>query len=200
MLASRPLPCSPRQPPTVHPSIEDAHFSRWRRRCHRCSTVAPPHQDRAYGYRNHAVPCQGRDDRSHRRDCGLGRCIRCRGARARRADGEPRTRDPSTHRSAARTRSSHDYIVPRAQRTPADRGTRNREPGAVDRRNGRRCKSMPPRTRPCWRLLAVAGAPTTSPTTMARCRSRKRAPSSASIRLSGCSRDQPVLAWTWPTL
>ena len=59
MLASRPLPCSPRQPPTVHPSIEDAHFSRWHRRCHRCSTVAPPHQGRAYGYRNHAVPCQG---------------------------------------------------------------------------------------------------------------------------------------------
>src|SRR5262249_57421475 len=49
MLARHPLPCSPRQPPAVHPSIDDAHFSRRRRRRHRCPTVATSNQGRAYG-------------------------------------------------------------------------------------------------------------------------------------------------------
>ena len=50
----------------------------------------------------------------------------------------------------------------------------------------RRCMSMPPRRRPCLRSRAARRASTTSPTTTERCRSRRLAGSSASIRLSGC--------------
>src|SRR5262245_57459133 len=57
------------------------------------------------------------------------------------------------HQLAARTRSSHDYIVPRAQRTPADRG--NAEPG--QRRAGRR-RASDHRAEPRHRLRPRSGA------------------------------------------
>src|ERR1700733_11086418 len=64
-------------------------------------------------------------------------------------------------------------------------------PGTMVRAPNLRSTSMQPQTRRCWRSAAALRASTTSPTTMARCRSKKPVASSASTRLSDCRFNGP---------